>query len=540
LFISHISISDTPFYFHLIFHSKVGGVTQKTTGLQIEINRFVFIIASFSVTTAIICILVWVLYLNTQHYGFMTSSSMIANAISVWVAFIPEGLPLSLSMGLTLIARRLGTVYHVMIKQLSIVETAGSMSLLASDKTGTLTQNKMTVRRIIVPSAILSADGCIPVELDAGSIDVLLATCAHCNQAKLETPLDGSGSKTAVAVGGNGIDQALLNWAATAAPSLLDKVYRECTVNVMMPFSSKAKLAAVVVQRSDGRLVVANKEDDEANAAATSISRVIVKGAPEFVLARCASYIDTSGAVAPLTVVQMVDVNRKVDLVSDEGQRVIAIAYADLPADRFPEDFGYVAEPEPNFPLFGLTFLSCIAVSDPPRMGVREAVDIMRGAGIMVSMVTGDATKTAVAIAKQVGIVSEEDNPDSLAKYLDALRRVGADDALGSMPKPGFFVAPGAGTAAVAASGSAAVLSQGEGKEAEALDLESRVVLLRSLSSSTGVIGRSKRSNAVVIEGRDLDSITKAGWDFVFAHTEMVFARTTPEHKLMVSVNHSL
>ena len=90
-------------------------------------------------------VLFWVLWLRVRHPTFMSVSAMLVNAIAVIVAFVPEGLPLALSMGLNIIARRLCRAYFVLVKRLGTIETVGSMSLLASDKTGTLTQNKMSI-----------------------------------------------------------------------------------------------------------------------------------------------------------------------------------------------------------------------------------------------------------------------------------------------------------------------------------------------------------------------------------------------------------
>ena len=120
------------------------GTAVPSSGLQNDLNRFVIIIASLSLFTVIVVAIVWGTYLNVYHSSFMNLSAFIANAISVLVAFVSEGLPLALSMGLTIISRRLCKEHKVAVKQLSIVETIGSMSLLATDKTGTLTMNKMT------------------------------------------------------------------------------------------------------------------------------------------------------------------------------------------------------------------------------------------------------------------------------------------------------------------------------------------------------------------------------------------------------------
>jgi sodium/potassium-transporting ATPase subunit alpha len=115
---------------------------------------------------------------------------------------------------------------------------------------------------------------------------------------------------------------------------------------------------------------------------------VLVKGAPEYVLAACSSYINSAGAVCPLTQSVLDSIAAAVEAAASKGQRIVALAEHILPQTEFPEGFQFVVEPEPNFPTTGLSFVSCIAVSDPPRAGVREAVQQFRGAGIKVAMVS--------------------------------------------------------------------------------------------------------------------------------------------------------
>jgi P-type Ca2+ transporter type 2C len=142
----------------------------------------------------------------------------------------------------------------------------------------------------------------------------------------------------------------------------------------VVPFSSATKLSCVVVR--DGRTE-------------GSLFKVLVKGGPEYVLAACTSYYNAAGTVCPLDKAVLSSVAAAVDAAASKGQRVVALAeHGALSQSDFPEGFQFEVEPFPNFPTDGLTFVACVAVSDPPRAGVLEAVQQFRGADIEVAMVS--------------------------------------------------------------------------------------------------------------------------------------------------------
>jgi magnesium-transporting ATPase (P-type) len=115
---------------------------------------------------------------------------------------------------------------------------------------------------------------------------------------------------------------------------------------------------------------------------------VLVKGAPEYVMAACSSYYNDAGAVCLLNKSTLASIAAAVEAAASKGQRVVALAEHVLSQADFPQEFKFEVEPVPNFPTTGLTFVACIAVSDPPRAGVLEAVQQFRGAGIKVTMVS--------------------------------------------------------------------------------------------------------------------------------------------------------
>lgn len=463
---------------------KVSDFDIETTSLQKEIDRFVRIIATFALVTIIAVILHWTFYLRVEHEGFMTPSSMLANAISVFVAFVPQGLPLALSMGLTIICRRLCATHKVLVKQMSTIETVGSMNMLASDKTGTLTQNLMTVSDIILFEQ--TVDVATFAAIDEKVKIAVMEVAVMCNQAHYDeeenerNTSDGSSEVDGVPTinnsisGGNEVDRALLKFSI--AGSMWKSVVTSQRHRVIMPFNSSTKIAAVVVARNGNLMSAATLSDTQ--------SSVYVKGAPEYILERCSHFLQQH-VISDMTIEASRSIQERINVLSNQGKRVIALArYNILPSE---EKQMYQVDPTPNFPLTGLTFICCIAVSDPPRVGVLEAVTTIRGAGIAVAMVTGDAPTTAAAIARKVGIITAT----TATRFCDIIR--------------------------------ASALSLD--------DIEARITTTDALVARTAL---QKEPSAIIVEGKDLIGITEQQWDRVFEFSEMVFARTTPENKLEI------
>ena len=379
------------------------------TGLQKDLNHFVAIICSMAAVTVIIVALVWALYLRVYHADFMPLSAFIANAISVVVAFVPEGLPLAMSMGLSIIADRLCKEHKVIVKQLSIVETIGSMSLLATDKTGTLTQNVMTITNIV------TRNGCIPIEdltlskaetlVSENILQFLQLGALFCNQAKLDVKDSNtaqlgcsshdpvahpelssvSNDSPALEFKGNGVDVALMKWIV-AFPASVSEFRAMFSVKAVIPFSSTTKVSAVVIAPWLSTHLL-NPPSQSILRGENLCSHVILKGAPDYVLARCSQFIDDDGNDAALTPTIVKDIHKNIDLLASKGGRVIAIAKLSLDRRYYNEDFIFRVDGEPNFPLTGLTFVCSVAVSDPPRKGVIQAVEDLRRAGVKIVMV---------------------------------------------------------------------------------------------------------------------------------------------------------
>ena len=453
--------------------AQVIGVQTTQSTLQREINRFVMMISSIALMTVIIVVFVWVFYLRIRHPGFMNTSSMIANAISVLVAFIPEGLPLALSMGLSIIANRLCVKHSILLKRLSTIETLGSMSMLASDKTGTLTQNRMTVTGIITLS-----NNYIDIDINSTPVhikSIIVRLCTLCNQSQLEAV---EGTNVRKAVGSNGIDRSLLQYAEME--NNIDSIKSNYQIKLIIPFSSKLKMTMAIVYGSYENHDTSSQDRGSCSMPVLDNSHfILLKGSPEYVLMHCSFYFDDYGNILPISASQLTSIKSNIERICNTGCRVISCAQS-YPLDYNVYDNNYIfsMDPCPNFPLDGYIYISSIAVSDPPREGVREAVIELRTAGIKVAMVTGDAAATAVAVARQVGIIGEK-------SYTDTLSSMHINDTN---------------------------------------DVENRVVR----ASYTNQI------RSIVVEGSDLQNITSIQWDHIFQCPELIFARTTPEQKLLI------
>jgi Ca2+-transporting ATPase len=297
---------------------------------------------------------------------------MFMTGVSLAVAAVPEGLPavvaLSLALGVRAMAKR-----NALIRRLRAAETLGSATVICADKTGTLTTGAMTVARLAVASGEIRAPFRATGSLDAEAA-AALETAAICNDAGFDDAGRPVGSPT---------ETALLAAARAAGVDAARGARRLSEA----PFSSARKMMSVVVDRAIGF---------EAH----------IKGAPERVIAQSA-YIRTGDERQPLDEDARTQWLSRAGAMAARGLRVIALA-------RREGVSSYVAaQHEEDLELLGLAGLH-----DPPRRGARAAVEIARGAGVRVLMITGDAPETAAAIAREVGL---EDGDVLVATELDAI-----------------------------------------------------------------------------------------------------------------------
>ena len=337
------------------------------------------------------------------------------SALGMTVAFLPEGMPpmvtLSLAMGVQRMARR-----GALIKRLSSVETLGCATVICTDKTGTLTQNEMTVREIWLPGRKLEVTGVgyapdgqilndgkpvsnpVSRENRDGDLTQLLVAAGLCNNARLLPPGNEHPQWTIL---GDPTEASLLVVAAKGGVDLGAENRRTPRIREI-PFDSRRKRMSTINQAGSGRLVY-------------------VKGAPKEVLALC-SHLWRDGKTVELNDALKDEITAANDSFARGGLRVLAFARRSLPDERL-EFTSEVIEKN-------LTFLGLIAMMDPPRPEVTEAVKNCQTAGIRIIMITGDYGLTAESIARRIGIIQSSNPRIITGVELDSLDGAALREAL--------------------------------------------------------------------------------------------------------------
>lgn len=329
------------------------------------------------ITVLVICFLVFLLGTLQGRPMF----TMFMTAVSLGVAAIPEGLPAIVTIVLSLGVQRMAKKKAI-IRHLPAVETLGSATFICSDKTGTLTQNKMTVTELRSGKSVVSKDS-------AEAKPVLLCA-ALCNNAYFDEKGAGNGEPT---------ELALLNAAKEAglySPSVIGRYRRLAEY----PFDSGRKCMSTVhlFQKDTAALLPVMPTDTHA--------LLVCKGAPEVVLSKCTS-VYMGGSLTPLTAPLRETLNDYCNRSAERALRVLAVAYrplSDTACRNITERNADSFEAERDLILLGF-----LGLMDPPRPEVRDCVRVCKEAGITPVMITGDHALTARAIAADLGICSRND-----------------------------------------------------------------------------------------------------------------------------------
>merc|ERR1719427_794727 len=309
--------------------------------------------------------------------------------IGIIVANVPEGLLATVTVCLTLTAKRMAAK-NCLVKNLEAVETLGSTSTICPDKTGTLPQNRMTVAHMWFDNKIVEADTSedqsgSAFDKNAPGFKALSTVAALCNRAEFKSGQE-SVSILKREVNGDASEASLLKCCELTVGDVLDWRKRNKKV-CEFPFNSTNKYQVSVHETED-------KSDPR--------YLLVMKGAPERILERC-STIFVKGEDIAMDETMKESFETAYMELGGLGERVLGFCDCRLPADKFPDGYPFDAE-DVNSPLEGFRFVGLMSMIDPPRAAVPDAVLKCRSAGIKVIMVTGDHPITAKAIARSAGI----------------------------------------------------------------------------------------------------------------------------------------
>lgn len=331
---------------------------------------------------------------------------LLLEAVSLAVAAIPEGLPaittITLALGMQRMAKR-----GAIVRKLPAVETLGAATIIASDKTGTLTQNEMTVRAVYAgarrftvsgqgydPTGTFTDDAGVAVDELPKPLRYTLSTAALCNNAQLDTDKETKRWK----IIGDPTEGALLTLAAKGKLSR-ERVARANEILHELPFDSDRKRMTVLTRDADGREIAH------------------VKGSVDVLLPRCTRMSAEDGG-RDLSDADREQILAEADRLSSQAMRVLALCSRVKKGTELDLSASFVAHGEGPTSSRDqiadevereLTFLGLVGMMDPPRAGVKEAVETCRKAGIRAVMITGDHRITATAIAREIGLWDEGD-----------------------------------------------------------------------------------------------------------------------------------
>jgi len=362
-------------------------VKEELSPLQREVSRLSKLIAVIAVIMGFAFFFVGLIFTK------MTLLASAMFAIGIILANVPQGLMPTLTLALAMAVQRMAK-RHALIKKLSSVETLGCTNVICTDKTGTITTNQMSVKKIWLNDKVIEVtgsgyepDGSFIFEggtvtaqsLQDDGLELLMRTASLCNTAKLVGP---SKEQNYWNIIGDPTEGALLVLAKKGGFDY-EHQREKCPVQKRFPFESVRKRMSSINKLTDGSVCA------------------FVKGAPRELL-EISSKIVLGKNVTDLTPARKAQINAAVDNFAKEGLRILGFAYRYISDAEISTATAQNVENDP-------TFIGVTAMYDPPRDGVKEAVAVCKKAGIRVVMITGDYQITALSIAQQVGIVNSDD-----------------------------------------------------------------------------------------------------------------------------------
>ena len=402
-----------------------------TSTLKKEMESFVFKLAIFAFIQGVVVLIVGI------ARGLDPLNTFISGFITIIISNVPEGLPSTVTALLYIIAERMGRE-NVFVKKLDIIETLGSCSLICTDKTGTLTQNKMTVTNMWYPNRVLTEKDFSELGLQSKENHVqlhALKDVASLNSRVIlerktpDLPLEPNGDATEIGLYNyfNGLIQ-------TSTASDLES-YRELNCKIYeIPFNSSNKWQ-MSIHKVPGNT---NKEV------------LFLKGAPDVLLGKCSTFLNEKGEEIPIDENFMHLYTETYENFGGNGERVLGFArkylsntiereeavnpsYKDLLKDQL------VGKKQGVIPMKDLCFIGLVTLIDPPRLEVPQAITDCHTAGVKVVMVTGDHPLTAQAIARKIGLITLPTR-DALAKEKKCSNEEISEDDVGAVVIPGSAI----------------------------------------------------------------------------------------------------
>ncbi|KAI2793421.1 hypothetical protein POX_b03476 [Penicillium oxalicum] len=439
------------------------------TTIEKEVLRFALLIFIIMVTWIVVLAAVWGGWLQKAHPDYINVPTLIVDCVSVAIAYIPEGLPIAVTSSLTITANLLKK-NKVLCKSLKTVETLGAVSVICTDKTGTLTRNKMAVTNYAVHPVdvdLSTSRAETTSRVSKSGLQQLHALSGLCSAAEFDIrtrslPLSEQ------TIYGDATDQAILRFSETLGS--VSEMRESWNSVFTLGFDSRNKFMIKTFSPAKSESPNLSLSTMEASAFRSKDLLFTIKGAPDILIKRCSHVLRSDGEIQQMGEHISRMVEQKIEEWSSDGKRVILLARKIL-----AHDHTYANPSAQNYEAHmlqeakeGLTLVGLVGLIDSPRAEIHEVISILRGAQIRV---TGDFGKTALAIARQCGIVTSE-----LVDDASALTRSPVSNEKGSnLPR-----------------------------------------------------------SAILLTGSDLMALNVSQWEQLCMYREVVFSRTTPHQKLRI------
>lgn len=434
----------------------------------------------------VVVIICWGAWLRHAHSNWITVAGLIVDIVTVAVAFIPEGLAIALTASLTITAGIM-KANQVLCKSLKTVETLGAVSVICSDKTGTLTKNQMFVTECSIADRKMSPEAArdymIVSDGKNNAIAQLRSCAALCNAGEFDAATEHL-PLAQRKIAGDATDQAILRLSESFGP--VRDLQRLWEKTFELAFNSKNKFMIRTLALTDPEGLKSAVSPSEEAAWKEDDLLLMIKGAPDIVVERCDYYIAEDGEVHQLASAMKTVIEDIKNQWSSQGKRVILHARKVLQGHQSahtPENNTFEAEIMSQATT-GLTLIGLVGIVDPPRDKISDVVRVLRRARIRIFMVTGDFKLTAQAIAIECGIIT---NPPAMVHNINKLERNPIEKAT----------------------------TNSSDSENEFTQLE----------------GPAK---SITLSGPELIALNDNQWDQLCGYDEIVFARTTPEQKLRI------